>query len=90
MLYHFLTEFCFDYQAIFHQRYKVYQNWQSAQATLTKKREALVKLELAGKQEKIPPAQEEVKEVCNHHIELIFNFRYLDRTAKHPLINPSY
>ena len=42
---------------------KVYQNWQSAQATLTKKREILVKLELAGKQEKIPPAQEEVKEV---------------------------
>lgn len=50
-------------QATFHQRIKVYQNWQSAQATLTKKREALVKLELAGKQEKIPPAQEEVKEV---------------------------
>jgi len=49
-------------KAIFHQRYKVYQNWQSAQATLTKKREALVKLELAGKQEKIAPAQEEVKE----------------------------
>eukprot|EP00795_Rhopilema_esculentum_P006374 gene6374-11810_t len=49
-------------KAIFHQRMKVYQNWQSAQATLTKKREILVKLELAGKQEKIPAAQEEVKE----------------------------
>lgn len=30
---------------------------------LTKKREALVKLELASKNEKLPQAQEEVKEV---------------------------
>eukprot|EP00794_Sanderia_malayensis_P009657 gene9657-10645_t len=46
----------------FNQRIKVYNAWQSAQATLTKKRETLVKLELAGKQEKVPAAQEEVKD----------------------------
>ena len=42
---------------------KTYSNWQHAQQTLTKKREALVRLELAGKNEKLPQAQEEVKEV---------------------------
>lgn len=46
----------------FVQRLKVYQNKETAQQTLTKKREILVKLELAGKQDKIPAAQEEVKE----------------------------
>ena len=40
-----------------------YSNWQHAQQMLTKKREALVKLELASKNEKLPQAQEEVKEV---------------------------
>jgi len=49
-------------KASFTQRTKVWHNWQSAQTTLNKKREALVKLELAGKAEKITPAQEEVKE----------------------------
>lgn len=40
-----------------------YSNWQHAQQMLTKKREAVVKLELASKNEKLPQAQEEVKEV---------------------------
>lgn len=50
-------------QACFHERVRSYSNWQHAQQTLTKKREALVKLELASKNEKLPQAQEEVKEV---------------------------
>ena len=50
-------------QACFHERVKAYCNWQNAQQTLTKKREALVKLELASKNEKLPQAQDEVKEV---------------------------
>lgn len=54
----------FGLQAVFQQRAKVWNNWQSSQATLTKKREALVKLELAGKSDKVAPMQEEVKEVC--------------------------
>lgn len=50
-------------QASFHERVRAYSNWQHAQQMLTKKREALVKLELASKNEKLPQAQEEVKEV---------------------------
>lgn len=46
----------------FSQRTKVWHNWQNAQTTLTKKRETLVKFELAGKVDKVGPAQEEVKE----------------------------
>ena len=50
-------------QASFHEWVRSYTNWQSAQQMLTKKREALVKLELASKNEKLPQAQEEGKEV---------------------------
>jgi len=50
-------------QASFQERVRAYSNWQHAQQMLTKKREALVKLELASKNEKLPQAQEEVKEV---------------------------
>jgi len=46
----------------FQQRCKVWNNWQSAQTTLTKKRETLVKFELAGKADKVGAAQEEVKD----------------------------
>ena len=53
---------CFP-QASFQERVRSYSNWQHAQQMLTKKREALVKLELASKNEKLPQAQEEVKEV---------------------------
>ncbi|KAK2555411.1 Sorting nexin-2 [Acropora cervicornis] len=49
-------------KACFHERLRVYSTWQHAQQTLTKKREALVKVELASKNEKLPQAQEEVKE----------------------------
>lgn len=51
------------FQSCFHERVRAYSTWQSAQQTLTKKREALVKIELAGKNEKLPQAQDEVKEV---------------------------
>ncbi|KAJ7388955.1 sorting nexin-2 [Desmophyllum pertusum] len=49
-------------KASFQERVRSYSNWQHAQQMLTKKREALVKLELASKNEKLPQAQEEVKE----------------------------
>ena len=62
-------------QASFQERVRAYSNWQHAQQMLTKKREALVKLELASKNEKLPQAQEEVKEVrklvilhCNRNL----------------------
>ncbi len=54
--------------------------WQAAQGTLTKKREALVKLELGGKQDKIPHAQEEVKDVSH-----LFNIEKRIRVVKHAL-----
>ena len=49
-------------KAAFAQRVKVWGGWQSAQTTLSKKREVLVKLELAGKSDKVAAAQEEVAE----------------------------
>jgi len=45
---------------VFHERVKVYQNWQYAKAMLGKKRDAKAKLELQGKL--IMAAEEEVKE----------------------------
>ncbi|XP_071450479.1 sorting nexin-2-like [Hetaerina americana] len=47
---------------VFHERVKVYQNWQHSQLTLTKKREAKAKLELSGKTDKTSIAAEEVSE----------------------------
>lgn len=58
-----LKQLCSLFQAVFNQRNKVWGNWQSAQTTLNKKREALAKFEIAGKADKVGPAQEEVKEV---------------------------
>ncbi|KAM7426884.1 sorting nexin-2 [Porites harrisoni] len=55
-------------KASFNERVRAYSNWQHAQQMLTKKREALVKLELASKNEKLPQAQEEVKE-WEHKVE---------------------
>lgn len=48
---------------VFHERVKVFQNWQHAQMQLTKRRENKAKYELAGRNEKIDPAEKEVFEV---------------------------
>lgn len=50
---------------VFHERVKVFQNWQHAQMQLTKKRENKAKLELAGRNEKLDQAQREVEEVSS-------------------------
>lgn len=42
---------------------KVYQTWQHAVQTLNKKREQKTKLELMGKNDKVPSAREDVIEV---------------------------
>lgn len=47
---------------VFHERVKVFQNWQYAQLQLTKKRENKAKLELAGRNDKLDQAQKEVEE----------------------------
>lgn len=48
---------------VFHERVKVFQNWQHAQMQLTKKRENKAKLELSQRNDKLDQAQKEVDEV---------------------------
>ncbi|CAD7079738.1 unnamed protein product [Hermetia illucens] len=47
---------------VFHERVKVFQNWQHAQLQLTKRRENKAKIELSGRNEKLDQAQKEVEE----------------------------
>lgn len=55
----------FRLQEVFHERVKIWQNWQTAQQTLVKKREIKTRHELAGKSDKIPAAKKEVQEVSD-------------------------
>lgn len=50
---------------MFAERIKIHKGWKDAEATLTKKREAKVKLELANKTDKIPQATAECTEVSS-------------------------
>lgn len=50
-------------QTTFQLRVKAYNSWQSAQTTLAKKRENEVKLQTAGKPEKIAQAKAEIEDV---------------------------
>lgn len=54
---------CGCFQDVFHERVKVYQNWQHAQMMLNKKREQKAKLELSGKPDRGNTAGVEVVEV---------------------------
>ncbi|XP_037087966.1 sorting nexin-2-like isoform X2 [Pollicipes pollicipes] len=47
---------------VFHEREKLYQTWQHAQQTLTKKREVKARLELQGRSDKLQQLTEEVTE----------------------------
>ncbi|CRL01630.1 CLUMA_CG014277, isoform A [Clunio marinus] len=67
--FYILSEMINDYigllsavKAVFHERVKVFQNWQHAQMQLTKKRENKAKLELSQRNDKIEGAQKEVEE----------------------------
>jgi sorting nexin-1/2 len=51
------------FQEVFHERVKVYQNWQHSQQMLNKKREQKAKLKLSGKPDKGDQASMEVVEV---------------------------
>lgn len=62
---------------MFYERVKSYKSWKEAEATLTKKRENKVKLELARKMDKIPQADDEITEVLvylNFNISLMYVF----------------
>lgn len=48
---------------VFHERVKCYQNMTTLEANLNKKREAKAKLELAMRNDKVPPVEEEIREV---------------------------
>ena len=52
-------------QDVFHEREKLYQTWQHAQQTLTKKREARARLELQGRSDKLQQMGDEVTEVSS-------------------------
>ena len=47
---------------VFHERVKVFQNWEHSQMQLTKRRENKAKLEIANRTDKIEPAQKEIVE----------------------------
>lgn len=51
------------FQGTFQLRVKAYNNWQSAQTALAKKRENEVKLQTAGKPEKLAQAKVDIEEV---------------------------
>lgn len=65
---------------VFHERVKVFQNWQHAQMQLTKKRENKAKLELNQKSDKVEYAGKEVEEVNKNlffyllYLKFIFKF----------------
>jgi sorting nexin-1/2 len=54
---------------VFHERVKVFQNWQHAQMQLTKKRENKAKLELQQRNDKLEQAQKEVEDVSLNFVE---------------------
>ncbi|XP_014676162.1 PREDICTED: sorting nexin-2-like [Priapulus caudatus] len=47
---------------VFHQRVKVFQNWEAAQLTLNKKREMEAKMQLGGKTEKLDQVKADIAE----------------------------
>ena len=50
-------------QEAFREREKMFAIWQSAQATLAKKRDQEAKLKISGKPEKLTQVQDEIKDV---------------------------
>lgn len=67
-----MAEFVKDYidlfsavKSVFHERVKVFQNWQHAQLQLSKRRENRGRYELANRTDKLEQAQQEVEEVLN-------------------------
>ena len=48
---------------MFQMRDRAYQTWQTAQSTLTKKKEAEMKFKVAGKSDKLAQCQAEIQDV---------------------------
>lgn len=58
-------------QEVFHERVKVYQNWQHAQLMLNKKRELKAKLDLSNRTDKGNTVSLEISDV-SHFIKIRF------------------
>lgn len=63
---------------IFFQRIKLYSNWQKAEETLKSKKESKAKLEAANKQDKIPAALAEIKDVIKHFYIFSIHFKIIN------------
>ena len=59
---HGLQSLTIDLRCPLQERVKAWQQWQNATATLTKKREAKAKAELAGKVERVGQLRQEIAE----------------------------
>ena len=55
---------------------KLFHAWQSAQATLLKKRESETKMKATGKTEKLPDLEREIKDVSTVFLRKKFSFFY--------------
>uniref|UniRef100_A0A915CV12 PX domain-containing protein n=1 Tax=Ditylenchus dipsaci TaxID=166011 RepID=A0A915CV12_9BILA len=67
---------------VFYERVKSWQNWQSQQQNLTKKREIKTRLDLAGKSEKAAQYNEEVKECENKADQMEKDFLTMSRVIR--------
>jgi len=67
---------------VFYERVKSWQNWQSQQQTLTKKREIKTRLDLAGKSDKASQYNEEVKEAENRADQMEKDFLTMSRVIR--------
>ena len=70
--YFIFSELAKDYVCLFdnikeilYQRTKMWSNWQKTEETLKSKKDNKAKLEAANKQDKIPAALAEIKDVCD-------------------------
>lgn len=67
---------------VFYERVKNWQNWQNQQQTLTRKREAKTRMDLAGKSDKAAQYNEEVKEAENKADQLEKEFLTMSKTIR--------
>lgn len=69
-------------QAAFNERQKIYQQWQAAQVSLTKKREKKARLELQGQSDKLPTARAECQEQAMRVANIEIEFERMSKMLK--------
>lgn len=90
--YFYLYELIRDYvslvgavKAVFAERNKAFQNWRHAQSMVMKKKEQRARLEMGGKSDKMPAANEEVIEWENRLVENQDNFNKISNVIKNEI-----